>query len=85
MLSPNDTMERERLLLSFAAFVFLATAPGNSYASGALYTSSWAVEVRGGAAVADTLAHKYGFANLGQVKLATLLHLPSLPVWYCTI
>ena len=78
-------MERERLLLSFAAFVFLATAPGNNYASGALYSSSWAVEVRGGAAVADTLAHKYGFTNLGQVKLTALLHLPSLPVWYCTI
>ena len=68
------------MLLSFAAFVFLATAPGNSYASGALYSNSWAVEVRGGAAVADTLAHKYGFANLGQVKLTAVT--ASLVLYY---
>ena len=59
--------------LSFLAFVFLATATGSSYAAGARYSSSWAVEVRGGSAMADTLAHKYGFANLGQVKLTVIV------------
>ena len=32
------------------------------------YTSSWAVEIHGGAAVADLLAGKHGFLNLGKVK-----------------
>ena len=32
------------------------------------YTNSWAVEIReGGSEAADTLAHKYGFENYGQV------------------
>lgn len=63
----------KRQLFSFLSFVasvaivFVATAPGNSHATGARYSSSWAVEVRGGSTAADALAHKHGFVNLGQV------------------
>lgn len=32
------------------------------------FTNRWAVEVLGGSAAADTLAKKYGFINMGQVK-----------------
>ena len=34
---------------------------------GRIYTISWAVEVLGGPAVANTIARKHGFENLGQV------------------
>lgn len=32
-----------------------------------VYSNSWAVEVSGGDAVADLLAKKHGFTNLGRV------------------
>lgn len=57
------------VFLSLVAYVFFAAAPGNGYAAEARYSSSWAVEVSGGSTTADALAHKYGFTNLGQVKL----------------
>lgn len=65
-----DQSKRQSLsFLSFVAFIFVAAAPGNSDATGARYSNSWAVEVRGGSAAADALAHKHGFVNLGQVNL----------------
>lgn len=33
-------------------------------------TNSWAVQVRGGSEVADRLAEKHGFKNMGQVSAA---------------
>lgn len=33
----------------------------------ALFSNSWAVEIRGGPDIADMLARKHGFANRGQV------------------
>ena len=38
----------------------------------AAYTNSWAVEVAGGKATADTLAQKHGFINLGKVTIRFL-------------
>ena len=65
-----DRGKRQLLsFLSFVAIVFVATVPGNSHATGARYSNSWAVEVHGGSAAADALAHKHGFVNLGQVIL----------------
>lgn len=32
------------------------------------YTNSWAVEIRGGRAVADEVARRHGFLNMGQVS-----------------
>ena len=32
------------------------------------YTNSWAVEVAGGRAVADDVARRHGFLNMGQVS-----------------
>ena len=32
------------------------------------YTSSWAVEIPGGTGVADGVARKHGFLNLGKVR-----------------
>jgi len=62
-------MARQLLLfLSLVAYVFFAAVPGNGYAAKTHYSRSWAVEVSGGSATADALAHKYGFTNLGQVK-----------------
>lgn len=37
-------------------------------AEGHVYSNSWAVEVAGGANVADRIAEKHGFTNLGQVS-----------------
>lgn len=36
-----------------------------------VYTNTWAVHIPGGPAVADSLAHKHGFLNLGQVGALT--------------
>lgn len=62
-------MARQLLLfLPFVSYVFFAAVPGNGYAAKTHYLRSWAVEVSGGSATADALAHKYGFTNLGQVR-----------------
>ena len=34
----------------------------------ALFSNSWAVEIRGGHVIADRLASKHGFVNRGQVR-----------------
>lgn len=36
-----------------------------------VYTNTWAVHIPGGPAVADSLARKHGFLNLGQVGALT--------------
>lgn len=36
-----------------------------------VYTNTWAVHIPGGPAVADSLARKHGFLNLGQVGVLT--------------
>ena len=33
------------------------------------YSNDWAVEVHGGSEMADQIARRFGFTNLGQVKL----------------
>ena len=37
-------------------------------AEGHVYSNSWAVKVAGGVDVADRIAEKHGFKNLGQVS-----------------
>lgn len=48
-----------------------------------VYTNTWAVHIPGGPAVADRLARKHGFLNLGQVGArARADHLwPWRPCW----
>lgn len=36
-----------------------------------IFTNHWAVRIPGGPEEAETLAAKYGFANLGQVSIST--------------
>ena len=38
------------------------------------YTNSWAVEIPGGRAVADDVARRHGFLNMGQVSLYKLMY-----------
>ena len=33
------------------------------------YSNNWAVEIHGGSELADQIARRFGFINLGQVKL----------------
>ena len=33
------------------------------------YSNDWAVEIHGGSEMADHIARRFGFTNLGQVKL----------------
>ena len=40
-------------------------------AEGHVYSNSWAVKVTGGVDVADRIAEKHGFKNLGQVSGAS--------------
>ena len=40
---------------------------GRRLPKGEFYTNSWAVEVAGGPAAADSVARRHGFLNLGQV------------------
>ncbi len=42
------------------------------------YTSSWAIEVRGGPEAADALASNHGFQNRGQVRKYTSRFLFSI-------
>ena len=35
------------------------------------YSNDWAVEIHGGSELADQIARRFGFINLGQVKLIT--------------
>lgn len=47
-----------------------------------VYTNTWAVHIPGGPAVADRLARKHGFLNLGQVGPGqTTSGLGSGPCW----
>ena len=41
-------------------------------AEGLVYSNSWAVKVSGGVDVADRIAEKHGFKNLGQVSGASM-------------
>ena len=49
---------------------------------GALFSNSWAVEIKGGPDVADMLARKHGFANRGQVSVCVL---SACPFSYCGV
>ncbi len=63
-LATAMTMGKDGLLQVF----FLAYNLGRGLVFSSM-TNSWAVEVQsGGKEAADTLASKYGFINLGQVK-----------------
>lgn len=37
-----------------------------------LFTNHWAVRIRGGARQTEEVACKYGFTNLGQVKVSSV-------------
>lgn len=37
-----------------------------------IFTNTWAVHISGGPAVADSVARKHGFHNLGQVSFSLL-------------
>ena len=39
------------------------------YADKVRYTNEWIVEVRGGSEVADEIAQRHGFRNLGKVYI----------------
>ena len=42
----------------------------NAYVSSEIYTTSWAVEItEGGQVMADKIADKYGFKNLGRIPV----------------
>lgn len=40
---------------------------------GTIYSNSWAVEIAGGDEVAELLADKHGFTNLGRVSGASII------------
>lgn len=46
----------------------------------ASYADSWAVEVRGGEEVANALAKKHGFVNLGKVGVLGVVTVSPRPV-----
>jgi hypothetical protein len=53
LLAPSTSVSDDRVL---------------SQSKGEFYTNSWAVEVAGGRAVADDVATRHGFVNVGQVR-----------------
>ena len=67
-------MSSESLLAVCAVLLCLLLAPSTSVSdgwpppAGEFYTNSWAVEVAGGRAVADDVATRHGFVNVGQVS-----------------
>lgn len=54
-----------RLLLGFVLSTFWLREASLSR----VYTNHWAVRIPGGPVDADELASKYGFTNLGQVRI----------------
>uniref|UniRef100_A0A182F7C4 Peptidase S8 pro-domain domain-containing protein n=1 Tax=Anopheles albimanus TaxID=7167 RepID=A0A182F7C4_ANOAL len=54
--------------LPLAALAAGKPKPGAHARPAAIYMNEFAVYIPGGSAVADTVAHKYGFSNLGQVS-----------------
>ena len=60
------------------------TPPGQDRGIGS-YVNSWAVSIRGGSAVADTVAHRNGFTNLGLVRPTTRIVSYSLSPAYLQV
>lgn len=64
---PERKGEKMPLFIVFllSTFVFVCKAsPSRS-----VFTNHWAVRLKGGSEEADKLASKYGFTNLGQVRV----------------
>lgn len=68
-------------ICSFVVFVFVFIGPAADSASVSsseeddqsatkLFTDQWAVHISGGDKVADEIAARHGFTNLGKVKIA---------------
>ena len=55
--------------LIFSVFAFVSCDSG-------VYTNRWAVHISGGETVAENVAQKYGFRNLGKVCV--------IIIYYCT-
>ena len=60
-------------MILFIVFIFPSLQLCQSLPPRNVYTNHWAVRIEGGHEEADKLAAKYGYNNLGQVRL-------SLPV-----
>ena len=60
------------ILCSFAAFAVLHSRAASD--TDEAYTNSWVVEVDGGDEVANAVALRHGFVNLGMVRKAYCLH-----------
>ena len=57
-------------IVSFTLMVFFAGCLQVCiYADKVRYTNEWIVEVRGGSEVADEIAQRHGFRNLGKVYI----------------
>ena len=57
------------MYLSVVSVVFVSLCAGRVSGWEQLFTNSWVVEVDGGREVADAVAKRHGFVNLGQVSL----------------
>ena len=56
------------LLLALLALSLALHGEGEEATEGKLYSNSWAVEVVGGDEVADVIASRHGFTNMGRVS-----------------
>ena len=69
-LHPLFSLRRDgkMVIMSFSLIVFFAGCLQMCiYADKVRYTNEWIVEVGGGSEVADEIAQKHGFRNLGKV------------------
>ncbi len=56
------------LALSLAAHGVDEGTEGNGIGEGKIFSNSWAVEISGGDEVAERIAKRHGFTNLGRVS-----------------
>ena len=54
-------------MTSFTLLVLFSCLHACTYADKTRYTNEWIVEVKGGPEVADEIAERHGFKNLGKV------------------
>lgn len=48
-----------------------------------IYTNHWAVRITGGPGFADRIAEKYGYKNMGQVRLFRLARMKFFDLIHC--
>ena len=63
---------RSVFITALAAFLVTVAIVKPAFGQEKAYTSSWAVQITGGAEKADEIAEKYGFENLGLVKTSII-------------